>query len=242
MNDLLQSLARLQTDDTRIASLKAEKSGIPKQIEAIAARREASRAEIESIEARLDAADKERRALEGEVQEETERLRKYKTQLYQIKTNKEYQSMLHEIEATEKRISGTEDRVLMAMETIDASKTALVVARNADKELEKVCAEEEAKLRARLSELEAAITESEAERARIAADLHAEALRRYEQIRSRRGGVAVVEARQGTCLGCRVELPPQFYIEVLRGDALLSCPSCQRILFALPPAQAPTTP
>jgi predicted nucleic acid-binding Zn-ribbon protein len=238
MNDLLQSLARLQTDDTRIASLKAEKAAMPKQLEAIAERRQTSRVELKSIEARLDAAEKERRALEGEVQEATERLRKYKTQLYQIKTNKEYQAMLHEIEATEKRISETEDRVLMAMESIDASKAALVAARSADEESKKVCAEEEVKLQARLSAIEAAIAESEAERARIIADMDAEALRRYEQIRTRRGGLAVVEARQGTCLGCRVELPPQLYIELLKGDALLSCPSCQRILFA----RAPTTP
>jgi hypothetical protein len=240
MNDLLQSLAGLQMDDTRMASLKAEKAEIPNHLEAIAARREAARAELGEIEARLEAAEKERRTLEGQVQEETERLRKYKMQLYQIKTNKEYQAMLHEIEATENRIGEAEDRELAAMEKIDVSKAALVVGRNADKEAEKARAEEEAKLQVRLLELEGAIAESETERTRIAAALDPEVLRRYEQIRSRRNGLAVVEARQATCLGCRVELPPQLFIEVLRGDQLFPCPSCQRILFAIPAAQVPT--
>ena len=55
--------------------------------------------------------------------------------------------------------------------------------------------------------------------------------RKYEMIFSRRGGLAVVEIREGACQGCRIRVPPQLFNEIQRNEHVILCPSCQRILF-----------
>ena len=58
--------------------------------------------------------------------------------------------------------------------------------------------------------------------------------RRYEMIFSRRGGVAVVAVRGGTCQGCHMHVPPQLYNQIQRNEQLILCPNCQRMLFWQP--------
>jgi uncharacterized protein len=47
----------------------------------------------------------------------------------------------------------------------------------------------------------------------------------------RRAGVAIVEARNGTCLGCNMQLPPQMFNSLFRTQEIQSCPHCNRLLF-----------
>jgi len=58
--------------------------------------------------------------------------------------------------------------------------------------------------------------------------------RRYEMIFSRRGGVAVVAVRGGTCQGCHMNVPPQLFNLIQRNEQLILCPNCQRMLFWQP--------
>lgn len=233
MNEILRRLQDLQATDSRIASYRAEMAELPKSIQAVADRRDEAKARVADAEQRLSTADHERRDQEGELQLANERLSKYKKQLYLVKTNKEYETVLHEIAGSEKRIGEIEERVLLAMEGVDGAKRDIEAAGRIFKEASEACDEEEGRLRARMAEVERQTASAEAERARLAPDIDAATLARYEQIRSRRGGVAVVEARHGTCQGCRVQLPPQIYNELFREAAMLTCQSCQRILFVV---------
>ncbi len=234
MKETLQRLANLQAVDSRIAALKAEIEEIPKKLEETADRREAARTAVGTAEGKLEALEHERRDREGDLQVENERLRKYKTQLYQIKTNKEYTAMLHEIEATEKKIGDLEEKILVAMVGIDEAKAALSEAKSVTAKEEESCQGEEKALRSRGVEAERELGEREAERVELTESLEPEALKRYAQIRARVGGVAVVEARRGTCQACAMELRPQLYNELFKGESLLACPSCQRILYVVP--------
>lgn len=233
MNEILRRLQDLQAVDNRMASLRAQMVELPKKIDAVAASREQVKARVADAEQRLSAAEHERRDKEGELQLENERLSKYKKQLYQVKTNKEYETILHEIAGSEKRIGEIEERVLVAMEGVDEAKRDIAESRRLFQEASKDCDEEEAALRARVAEVERETAAAEGARATVAPAIDATTLARYEQIRARRGGVAVVEARQGTCQGCRVQLQPQLYNELFREADILTCQSCQRILFVV---------
>ena len=59
-------------------------------------------------------------------------------------------------------------------------------------------------------------------------------LRKYEQIREKRDGVAMVGVTNGVCLGCYMNVPPQLYNELLREDKLHACPTCNRLLYNVP--------
>jgi predicted nucleic acid-binding Zn-ribbon protein len=234
MKETVQRLANLQAVDSRIAALKAEIEEIPRKLGETAARREVARTAVKTAEGKLESLEHERREREGELQIESERLRKYKTQLYQIKTNKEYTAMLHEIEATEKRIGDLEEKILVAMVGIDEAKAALSEAKRVTAKEEESCEEEEKALRSRGVEAERELGEREAERVKLAQSLEPGVLKRYAQIQSRVGALAVVEARRGTCQACAMELRPQLYNELFKGESLLACPSCERILYVVP--------
>jgi predicted nucleic acid-binding Zn-ribbon protein len=74
-------------------------------------------------------------------------------------------------------------------------------------------------------------------RTSVAKELSPEALRLFEHVSRQRKGLAVAEARDGSCSVCHVRMRPQMYNEVRRGENLIQCESCLRILFA--PAATP---
>ncbi len=84
--------------------------------------------------------------------------------------------------------------------------------------------------KARMAEIEAKIAELRAERDKLAAAVKPEVLKRYGNIRMRRG-LAVVSVRNGTCQGCNMNIPPQLYIIIQRGQTIETCPSCHRIIY-----------
>ena len=84
--------------------------------------------------------------------------------------------------------------------------------------------------RARMSEIEATIASLRAERDKLAADVKADVLKRYSSIRMRRG-LAVVSVRNGTCQGCNMNIPPQLFNVLQRGQTIETCPSCHRIIY-----------
>ena len=81
-----------------------------------------------------------------------------------------------------------------------------------------------------MAEIEAKIAELRVERDKLAADVKPDVLKRYSNIRMRRG-LAVVSVRNGTCQGCNMNIPPQLYNVLQRGVSLETCPSCHRIIY-----------
>ena len=84
--------------------------------------------------------------------------------------------------------------------------------------------------RAPLAEIEAKIAELRAERDKLTANVKPDVLKRYSNIRMRRG-LAVVSVRNGTCQGCNMNIPPQLYNVLQRGASIETCPSCHRIIY-----------
>jgi uncharacterized protein len=85
--------------------------------------------------------------------------------------------------------------------------------------------------------IDQAVLEAASRRQRIASQVAAELISRYELIFSRRGGTAVVEVAGGICQGCYMNIPPQFLNEIIKSEKLNLCPSCQRILYLKPSSE-----
>ncbi len=92
-------------------------------------------------------------------------------------------------------------------------------------------AEAEKEIAAQVEDLKISIAKQRLERDLMAGNLNHALLQRYDMIFSRRNGLAVAEARAGTCQGCRMRLPPQLYNQIQRHDSIHFCPNCQRILY-----------
>lgn len=238
MHPDLERLIRLQHLDDRTARARQTIAELPGRLEALEARLTDREQEVAAARARLEACQKARRELERHLAEAQTRLSRYKDQLMEVKTNREYQAMQHEIAAAEREVRTTEDRILDRMEEAEALGRELARKEEALAAERSAVAAEKARLEAEARDLEALVARMADERARLVREIAPDALALFDAVARLRKGVAVVEASDGHCSVCHVRLRPQRFLEVRRNDSIIQCESCQRILYYVPPAVA----
>ncbi|HZP01649.1 MAG TPA: C4-type zinc ribbon domain-containing protein [Terriglobia bacterium] len=231
MHPDLKIVIELQRLDSKIAELTSQIDDLPSRIEAIEGELDKFIHAHEERKKRLAANQKERKELESDIREIKEKISKHRDQLYQVKTNEQYRAMQKEIEGEEAKIREIEDQILEKMiEAEELQKNVSEAAARLDGEKARV-REEHRRLEALR---EADIQERDgllARRKEIVAALSASVLDLYERIRKARRGVAIAEVRDGFCTACHFALRPQLYNEVRAQESLLTCESCNRILY-----------
>ncbi len=238
MNADLTRLIRLQQLESAADEARRRIVDHPARTQALDARLQSARDLVAGIKARLAAAADTRRAEEKDVAVVQTRLAKYKDQLLDVKTNREYTAMLHEIEAAQNDIRTREDRILEVMLESDELNAAI---RTSEAELtatEKAVAAERAVLDAEIASLQAEIDRTTAERETLVAGIDRRVLSIFETTAKGRKGVAVAEARDGLCTICHVRLRPQVFNEVRKNESIIQCDSCRRILYFAGNAEA----
>ena len=147
-----------------------------------------------------------------------------------MKSNEAYTALLSEMEQAKNAISDAETRVLEAMEQIEQSRAALSALEGQVRGATERIDAQERELEKRAGSLESEIAALAARRAERCAGVDAALLGRYEKILSRRAPAVALVSKE-TCLGCRVGIPPQAAIELLKGEEIVTCGTCQRILI-----------
>jgi len=236
MHSDLKLVIRLQEIDNRLADLTREISALPKHIAEIEKKLVSHERKLEADKAALAGNQKERKKCEGDIQVQEQKISKLKDQMLQAKTNEQYRAFQHEIEFCEKEIRKLEDRILELMgesEPLDKNVKAAEAALKAERaEVEA----EKQQARERTATDQKAADELNQERGKIVAGVTPPTYQLYERVRKGRRGIAVAEAVGGRCSACQMSLRPQFAQELKRGDKVMSCESCQRILYYNPPA------
>lgn len=231
MNPDLTRLIRLQQLESAADEARRKIADHPARTQALDARLQSARDLVSGIKARLTAAADRRRAEEKEVAGVQTRLAKYKDQLLEVKTNREYTAMLHEIETAQNDIRTREDRILEIMMETDELNATMKKAEAELKIAEKDIAAERAVLDTEMAGLQAEIDKTTAEREKVVADMDRRVLSIFETTAKGRKGVAVAEAKDGLCTICHVRLRPQVFNEVRKNEAIIQCDSCRRILY-----------
>jgi predicted nucleic acid-binding Zn-ribbon protein len=225
----LRHLLDLQRLDDELIAAEEEHAGVPVRRAAMAEARRAGEERLVSLRQALEGAEHAQRRAEQDLQDKEALLRKLEGQQFQVKTNEAYTALLHEMDAARQAISDCETRILESMESIEAAKAALGGGeRGVRDEAERLDAEEHA-LGVRAQELETELAGLRARRAELCARVPRELLERYARLALRRRPVVVLVKKE-LCEGCRVDIPPQDYIEILRGERIVACGRCQRIL------------
>jgi predicted nucleic acid-binding Zn-ribbon protein len=239
MNPDLERLIALQRLESEIDEARRALDALPARHAALEAGVADQTVALDSVRQRASDNAATRRELDRELAAVQTRLRRYKDQLMEVKTNKEYLAMQHEIATAEQEVARIEDRLLERLLEADtlagevkAAETSLAAGRAE-------AADQRAALDAERRRLETLVDEAGARRRKLAADMSAEVLALFDHIRSRRG-TAVAEVRDGHCSVCHVRLRPQFYNEIRRSETIFQCESCGRVLFIAP--QATTAP
>ena len=237
MHPDLETLVDLHHADVELRRFDGELAALPQKKAAIEAQIVADRAALDAAKAALDGLAKDRKRLELEVQDFEAKRSKYKGQLGEVKTNKEYTALLHEIENVEREIRSREDLILEAMEKVEAGQARVKAEEGAFKSVEATRRDEIKAIEAKIKECEARRAEVALTREKKAAALKPDLLAEYNRILQRRG-VALAEAKDGACTMCHVKLRAQVFVDVKRNDAIIACSSCSRIMFFnAPPPQ-----
>jgi predicted nucleic acid-binding Zn-ribbon protein len=234
MNPNLEKLVRLHHAETELKRVEAELNELPGKKKAIDDRLNADRARLDAAKATLEASQKARKQNESSVQDLEAKRSKYKGQLMDVKTNKEYTAMLHEIEGVERDIKGREDLILEEMEKAEALATTVKREEADFKAIEAEARKGQAELDAAAAKLQASATSLRAERDAAAASVPEDARALYARVTKQRGS-GVAEAKDGMCQACHVRLRVQIWVEVRKNEQIFQCESCGRILFYEPP-------
>jgi uncharacterized protein len=237
----LQQLVALQKLDTSIRRLQEELEAIPTRRAEIEAEFDQRAFEIRALETSRDEARHSRSHLENEVAEQRARAERAERNLMSSKKQDEYTAAIREADAARKQISALETQVLEQMEAFEKAEGSLteraaeIASLNSDRGARMKAFDEETRLQAEK------VAASRNERERLLNELPKSMASLYARISARiRDGVAVAEARNGACMACFMALRPQAMAQVRRGDEVVTCDNCNRILYYAPSDSAPT--
>ena len=221
---------RLQALDRKIANLEGEIARLPKHIAALEQKLSAHTARLEADRTALGANGKERKKLEGDIQGHEQKISKLRDQMLQAKTNEHYRAFQNEISYAEGEIRKAEDKILDFMEQSEALDKNVKTAEVELKKQQGHVEGEKVHARSRTAVDQKALTESLSERKSIVEQMNASFYKEYERIRKKTKGTAIADATDGRCDACQISLRPQFFQDLRKGDVVMFCESCSRIL------------
>lgn len=230
MRKQMEKLVALQSVDVKIQEMERVREEIPQRIafleDEIKKAEERVLAERSEVEKLL----KERRRKEKDLEEEVDRVKKAEARVFEIKTNKEYQAVLKEIENAKKLNRQREEEILEILERHEEKQKQL---RQEEKNLDAKRQEfqrqiEELKLQ--VASFEEEMAQQQRLRDERGKEIPSVLLHKYQMLLGRRQGRAVAQVINGVCQACHMNLRPQLYIELQKQDSLILCPSCNRIL------------
>ena len=231
----LQKLIALQNLDTSIRKLETEQQAIPERRAEIEREFDQRAFEIRALESRRDEAKHTRARLENEVVEQRGRAERAERNLMSSKKQDEYTAAIREADSARKQISALETQILEQLETLEQAEAAL---KERAAEIASLNSDREARLKAFDDEtgtIGDRLATARKEREEVFANLPKQMSGMYTRIKTRiRDGVAVAEARNRSCSACFMSLRPQVMAEIRRGEEVLTCDNCGRILYYVP--------
>ena len=226
----IELLLKMQEIDYFIGELERSKDYIPDMIENLKREIEECFQASENYSERLTEAKKEMRSIELEVQSTREALDKYQQQMLTIKTNKEYDALVKEIDECKETISSGEDKVLMLMGEIEELENKVEEFTGKCEDVKKENGTQLETLQEQIDSVEEKRKIKEDERKNVQVRIPRNVMTVYERIRKGRGGMAVVSVKKRACGECFKQLEPMLVQEIKKGERLITCDSCGRIL------------
>jgi predicted nucleic acid-binding Zn-ribbon protein len=231
LKDKICLLIQLQHCDNRIREIRKRKEEGPLKIKMAEDDLRYAETETEEERSRLDGLKKERRKIEQEVQELDGKIEKSSVKLSQIKSNKEYTAALKEIDDLKKAKFITEDKIIAVMEKIDGTEQGAAQQDSRLEELRVEIEKNKQQILAEIADLDKELAALGEKRQALINEMDADLLKKYLFLQERKNGLAVSAVVTGVCQTCHMGIPPQKFNELIRGNALMTCPHCNRIMY-----------
>jgi predicted nucleic acid-binding Zn-ribbon protein len=231
LKDQLDLLIKIQNIDTNIKCSEEFQAKYQQEMAIIENEESTEEEKCKKQKEELESLTKEHRSRERALDEMLDQKKKLEDRLFAIKTNKEYQASLQEINAVKDSIQKHEDAVLEVMEKLELTRTSLQESEGNLQKNKKIYSQKRGKLEKNLKEHLKDIEEQQKRRKLLESEMDPKTLKDYQSIKEIRLDLAVVMANNEKCAGCNMKIPPQCYNEVLTGNAITLCPNCSRILY-----------
>ena len=227
----LGSLIKLQAIDSEVYLLNSERSTKPEEVKALEAIFEAKKTHMAELEqASLDL-QKQKKDKELELSTKEDATIKLQGQLYSLKTNKEYQTMLSQIQDSKADASIIEDKILGLMEQVDSLRIEVDKEKLKIKEDEKLFLIEKDKVDLRVKEIDDRLSQLDSLRKQAIPGIDPRILAQYDRILSSRDGLAIVTVKGNSCGGCNMFVPPQVINLIKMYERIVTCEICNRMLY-----------
>ena len=230
MKAQLELLWELQTIDLDLKNIQEGRDRYPKELKRLDDKCQIEKERLQKEKEKVELLEKERRQKEGHLNSEQEKIKRTEGRMFEVKTNKEYQAFLTEIETIKESNSREEEGVLRLLDEIDEVKKNLS---KKEKEivliLEKIEGEKKV-IQEKMARDDEGWKKQMARREALTKQLKSNYFRLYNTLKAKRRDVSVVRVKEETCQGCFLNIPPQLFIEVQKNNALIQCPHCNRIL------------
>ena len=231
MNQTLEQLIKLQEIDHRLLEIKEHMGDLPQKVES----QELEIGTIQSIneqkQARIDQIDKDIRHHESEIEDFSTKLKKYKEQLFLVKSNKEYDAISQEIDHMKTMISESETvQLQFEEEKAELAETTKLNTNKIESTSESLASNRIA-LQSAMAETTQEQKKLESNRNILYKDIELTYLNQYETLRKARDGVGMASIISSACGGCYSQLPPQIVIEIKENKQIITCPGCGILQF-----------
>lgn len=231
LNSELSQLISLQDIDVEIKRLRGEIESLPSRRDELERQFAESVKEYMGIKQELDDAQTEKRRLEDDLELEQQKHQKFKNDLMKATNEREYATAVREIDVARKTISSLETEILKLMERIEKL-DAQVAERAPEMETRRIEVDRQLKewmqaANSNQERLDALVAERAAKMQALGPDARAT----YERLSRMRNGFALAEARDYSCMACRMKIRPQVFSDIRKGDSIITCESCGRILY-----------
>ncbi len=231
MKEQLELIWELQKIDLELKGIKEERDRYPREMKKLEEKQKIEKEKIHQEKGKIESLEKTRRQKEGHLNLEQEKIKRAEGRMSEVKTNKEYQALLSEIDTIKEANNKMEEEILQVLDEIDELKKDLSRREKEVKATLEKIEEEQKKLQEKMAQDEKAWTEQMERREVLSKQIESKLFKLYNTLKEKRQGVGVVSAKNETCQGCFVHVPPQLFIEVQKNNALIRCPNCNRILY-----------
>jgi predicted nucleic acid-binding Zn-ribbon protein len=231
IKEQIDILIKLQKIEIESDDIKSKLSGVSNKLDSFDAELKEFEQSIIDEESLLNDLSKKYRSYDSDAQTSLALIKKSPEKLRAVKTNREYQSILKEMEELKAKNSQAEDEMLLALDHIDETEKNISVKKDEYSRVkERVNSDKETIMR-EVEYGKERLAKLEAEWNSISIGVEPELLKRYMMVKQRVKGIAIASVVKSVCSGCNMNLPPQMYNELQRCDSLKFCPNCQRIIY-----------
>lgn len=227
----IKQLVELQKVDDDIFAVRQELDRAPRDLEALEQRFASVDQQRNRILDKLTHLQEQQKRLSLEIDDDSARIKKSRNKLMQVGNTREYQAMMREMDSMEKTNRSREEEKLTLLEELRIQNEALAAIESDYSSLKAELEVRREGLETKLSKAKDSLDCLNHKRKEVSKGISQPVFMRYEFIRVRLEHPVIVAVKEGICSGCNIAVPPQSFIELQRGQQILSCPNCQRLIF-----------